>query len=123
MLLIYILVSIISVLFQEENTKTIYIAKYDWHVGIILKVDEQLTNNIKAINNFKYFDYVDIGWGDAEFYQSSDDFDIFLATKAIVFPTSSVIRIQGYGLPLEQIFKYSDYIFEVALNNTQFQKF
>ena len=120
MLYIYILVSLISSLLQEKNVNTIYIAKTDWHVGIILKVDKQLISKIDAVNDFKYYENVDIGWGDAEFYQSSDDFDLLLAAKAILFPTPSVIRIQGYSIPIDQIFKYRDYAFELELNNLQY---
>jgi uncharacterized protein (TIGR02117 family) len=122
MFITYILISVIFTLLQEKSTKSIYIVKNDWHVGIIFKVDEHLINNIDAVNNFKYYDYVDIGWGDADFYQSSVDFDLFLASKAILFPTSSVIRIQGYSLPVVQLFKYRDYIFELELNDLQYQR-
>jgi len=122
MFLSYLIISLFFFLFQEKNTKPLYIAKNDWHVGIILKIDEPLINNIDAVSNFKYYDYVDIGWGDADFYQSSEDFDLFLASKAILFPTSSVIRVQGYALPIVQIFKYRDYVFELELNDIQHQK-
>jgi uncharacterized protein (TIGR02117 family) len=118
----YLLISVIFSLFQEKSTKSIYIAKNDWHVGIIFKIDEHLISNIDAVSNFKYYDFVDIGWGDADFYQSSEDFDLFLASKAILFPTSSVIRVQGYALPVVQIFKYRDYVFELELNDLQYQK-
>jgi hypothetical protein len=96
----YLLISLIFSLFQEKTTKSLYIAKNDWHVGIIFKIDEHLISDIDAVSNFKYYDYVDIGWGDADFYQSSEDFDLFLASKAILFPTPSVIRVQGYALPI-----------------------
>lgn len=118
----YLLISIIFSVFQEKNVNTIYIAKNDWHVGIILKVDQQLISKINAVNDFKFYQHVDIGWGDAEFYQSSDDFDLFLATKAILYPTPSVIRIQGYSVPIDQIFKYRDYAFELALDDLQYKK-
>ncbi len=118
----YILLSAIFSFFQAKSSNTIYIAKNDWHVGIILKVDDLLISRVDDIDNFKYYDYVDIGWGDADFYQSSEDFDLFLASKAILFPTPSVIRIQGYSAAVHQIFNYRDYAFELELNDLQYQK-
>jgi uncharacterized protein (TIGR02117 family) len=118
----YFLINLFFLFPQEAKPNVIYIAKNDWHVGIIFKIDEHLISNIDAVSNFKYYDYVDIGWGDADFYQSSEDFDLFLASKAILFPTSSVIRVQGYTLPVVQIFKYRDYVFKLELNELQYQK-
>ena len=116
-----IIISLCSFL-QSNNEKdyTIYIAKIEWHVGIILKVDNAALDNVSAIKDFSDYKYVDIGWGDAEFYQSGEDFDLFLASKAILFPTNSVIRIQGYDYGIEQIMNWRDYVFKIELSNEQF---
>ncbi len=106
----------------DTQDKKVYIAKIDWHVGIILKLDENSVKNIKALENFKDFNFVDIGWGDADFYQSNDDFDLYLASKAILLPTESVIRIHGYNQSIDQIIDWRDYAIEVRLQNDQYEK-
>ena len=80
-----IIISLCSFL-QSNNEKdyTIYIAKIEWHVGIILKVDNAALDNV------------------------------------ILFPTNSVIRIQGYDYGIEQIMNWRDYVFKIELSNEQF---
>ena len=91
-----ILFSLFNNIQSQEFSNKIYIAKSSWHVGIILKVDADLLLQIDALKDFGNFGFVDIGWGDAEFYQSPSEFDLYLAAKAILFPTPSVVRVQGY---------------------------
>ena len=98
----------------------IYISKIDWHVGIILEVNESSLAQIESLAEFDKFNYVDIGWGDADFYQSSERFNLYLASKAILLPTQSVVRIQGYNNEIEDIIKYRDYAFEIVLDSLQF---
>ena len=105
-----------------DEKHTVYIAKNDWHVGIILEVDENLISKLNAIRQFESFRYVDVGWGDEEFYQSPGDFDLFLAAKAVLLPTPSVVRIHGYDRTLEQIINWRDYTFRIELTNIQYDK-
>lgn len=99
----------------------IYIAKIDWHVGIILEVSEKSISKIECLSEFGEFNYVDIGWGDSEFYQSPERFDLYLATKAILIPTPSVVRIQGYNRGIEDIIEQRDFTFEILLDSLKFE--
>ena len=103
-----------------NETHTIYIAKIDWHVGIILSADEYAKTRIEALEDFTNFNFVDIGWGDSAFYQSTGDFDLYLASKAILYPTNSVVRIRGYNYEIEQILEWRDFVFELSLTEIQF---
>lgn len=123
MFIAYLLITVLLYFSPDEDKNhTIYIAKSSWHVGIILQIDECLPLKIDAIQQFDKFQFVDIGWGDAEFYQSPDDFDLFLAAKAILLPTPSVLRIHGYKRSLNEIMNWRDFVFEVKLDCAQFNK-
>jgi hypothetical protein len=61
--------------------------------------------------------YVDIGWGDKDFYQSPKEFDLYLAFKALFLPTESVVRIEGYNSDIEDIISYSDYCIKFQLKD------
>jgi len=119
---IYYLLILISLYLppNDGETRSIFIAKSSWHVGIILQIDEFLPHQIDAVRQFDKFQFVDIGWGDAEFYQSPDDFDLFLAAKAILLPTPSVLRIRGYNRSLDEIINWRDFVFEIKLDNAQY---
>lgn len=123
MYLYYLLIYCLLFCPQFENEKhSIYIAKNDWHVGILLEINENLISKVNEIKQFESFNYVDIGWGDEEFYQSPSDFDLFLAAKAVLIPTPSVVRVQGYDRTLEQIINWRDYTFKVELTDLQYDK-
>jgi len=104
----------------------VYLIKSQWHTGLIFKVDEISLKNIEALKLFKNMKYVDIGWGDKDFYQSPKDFDLYLAFKALFIPTESVIRIEGYNYEIEDIVSYSDFCIKFQLkekNLTRLLKF
>jgi len=107
---------------NQNDTTSIFIAKSDWHVGIILYVNDNLIEQIKAIKDFEQYEFVDIGWGDSDFYQSDEEFDLYLAAKAILLPTPSVVRIKGYNYTIDEIINWRDYAFEVKLDMQQFNK-
>jgi len=104
---------------NPENL-SIYIAKIDWHVGIILAVNDNLITQINVVKQFEEYDYVDVGWGDAEFYQSPGEFDLYLAAKAILLPTPSVLRFQGYKRTIEEIINWRDYVFRIEVDSSQY---
>jgi len=123
MFIYYLLINIFLNFSPVENNKhSIFIAKNSWHVGIILEIDEYLLSQMDVIKQFDKFNYADIGWGDAEFYQSPSDFDLYLAAKAILLPTSSVLRIQGYNRSINDIINWRDYTFEIKLDSAQYKK-
>lgn len=119
-----IIISVLIVLFcqgtVEDNYRSIYIAKISWHVGLLIKINNDSVTIIDGLSNFKNFNYADIGWGDEDFYKSNSDFDFYLAAKAIFLPSSSVLRIQGYNNSLEEIKQRRDYVIEIRLKNSQF---
>jgi uncharacterized protein (TIGR02117 family) len=105
--------------YSRSDSVTIYLAKDNWHTGIIIPVNNFVTENLPVIKQFESYKYVDIGWGDEDFYQSPD-FDLYLAAKAILIPSSSVIRIGGYSFPIEQIIEWRDYAIEFVLSKDHF---
>jgi hypothetical protein len=48
----------------------VYIMKNYWHTGIVFAVNNTSIKYIAAIKDFKKYSYIDIGWGDEDFYQS-----------------------------------------------------
>lgn len=107
---------------RGDKNYEIYVIKSYWHTGIVIKVDERLLNLISGIEEFKNNDFVDIGWGDEDFYQLQGDFDLYLAAKAVLYPTSSVIRIKGYKIPVSEIIEWSDYCIRFELREDEFQR-
>ena len=97
----------------------VYIIKDEWHTAFLFKVSDSLIQLLPSIQSFSEFNIVDIGWGDEEFFQNPSD-DIYLAAKAILYPTPSVVRIAGMISNIESILRWVDYCVELTITKTQF---
>ncbi|MCF8355678.1 MAG: DUF2459 domain-containing protein [Melioribacteraceae bacterium] len=117
---IYLFTLPLLLFINQEVYREVIIAKVSWHTGIILKVDEQLLNNLSAAEDFLDYKFIDIGWGDADFYQNEEDFDLLLAAKAILVPSNSVIRMRGYRDDLDYILSHREYAFSFDMRDEEF---
>lgn len=99
----------------------IYFIKQKWHTAIVLSTAELEPNLFREINSFKYYELIDIGWGDEEFYQIPG-FDSGLAFKALFYPTPSTLRVEGINIPRKYYFELSEIVIELILSEKQFLK-
>lgn len=56
-------------------------------------------------------DWLEIGWGDAEFYRATptiDDVDLWSGVRALVIPTAAVLQVVPGDIAPEQIFEASE---------------
>ena len=93
MKLVIIFLSITSFLFAQYD-KDIFVVNYGEHAGIILKVEDVNSSLWKIEPVFKEFEYIEVGWGDEDFYKSPDP-SIWTTLKAGLFPTSSILHIRA----------------------------
>ena len=100
--------------------KEIYVVKNGWHTGLVFKKDSISTKIINALTYFQEFDYIDFGWGDADFYQHPG-FDLILAAKAILIPTPSVVRVEGFPDTLERAIAWRDYCVRLRIDTNQYK--
>lgn len=101
---------------SDLSTHEIYLINQSWHTGILIPVNNTTKELFPVLKLFEGKNYVDIGWGDEEFYQHPD-FDLYLAAKAILYPTRSVLRIEGHISSIESIINWSEYIIKFKLND------
>lgn len=114
------MIALLFLLLFETNTQ-VFLVKKNLHTGIVFSVNEKLIEYIPAVKNFSEYSYVDIGWGDEDFYQHPDP-DILLGAKAILVPTSSVIRIEGKNYEINKIAERSDFCIKFNFTDEQFIK-
>ncbi|MCK5110604.1 MAG: DUF2459 domain-containing protein [Arcobacteraceae bacterium] len=82
-----------NLVFANQH-KDIFVVNYGWHAGIIVKTDD-INSSIWDIEPlFKKFKYIEVGWGDEDFYKNSDP-SIWLTLKAALIPTASVLHIRA----------------------------
>jgi uncharacterized protein (TIGR02117 family) len=81
-----------------EDVVVVYVVQQELHTGIIFNISEVDTVIWPEASEFEAFNFIDIGWGDYDFYQAPDN-DPLLALKAIAVPTTSVLRVDAFRIP------------------------
>ena len=106
---------------HDKNSIDIYLIKQYWHTAIVINrenIDSLIFPEITLFNKFKF---IDIGWGDEEFYQHPD-FDAELAFKALFYNTPSTLRIEGIGISKESYFNISEIVIKIIVTQEQLRK-
>ncbi len=85
-----------------ERTTSVYVVRHGWHTGIILRSRDISTVSWPEHADFDS-EYVEIGWGDRDFYQAPKGTS-GLALKAAFGRTRSVLHIVGFDERPERFF-------------------
>ncbi len=99
-----------------ELGKTIYLVSHGWHAGIVLKHSAIPLDIQPVFADFPDTEYLEIGWGDREFYQEPDPHTGILL-KAALLPTPSVLHILGFDGPVQAAFPHSE-IISIKISST-----
>jgi len=99
----------------------VYIINSNMHTGIVIPVNAESINKIRAMQNFKSFQFTDIGWGEEKFYQDPEE-NFCMGARAILWPNTSIIRIEGYRSIDGSFISWSDFTVQLTLSPNQFIK-
>ncbi|MCO5249968.1 MAG: DUF2459 domain-containing protein [Candidatus Kapabacteria bacterium] len=104
-----------------SDSVDVYIINYSYHTGVIIPTDSLVLSELNVGENFKEYRKIDIGWGDADFYQITG-FDLYLGAKALLMPTSSVLRFEGMNYPVTSMPENFDFIVLLKFSRERFAK-
>jgi uncharacterized protein (TIGR02117 family) len=81
---------------DAASCRTIYVAGHIRHASII--VDRRDFDPLRSLGApaFLSKDWLEFGWGDADFYQAKGD-DVLLGLKALLLPTDTVVHVHGFN--------------------------
>ena len=82
-----------------ESLRSIYVVRRGWHTGVAIPTVDWPNRNWSLLREFPEADYLEFGWGDERFYQAERN-SIWLAMRAALWPTASVIHVIGLREPL-----------------------
>lgn len=94
---------------EIEQGNTIYLVNHGWHAGIVVLRADISESIWPATVGFPDAQYLEIGWGDRDYYQTSDP-HLGLILKAALLPTASVLHIVSFNQPVQTYFPYSEII-------------
>jgi uncharacterized protein (TIGR02117 family) len=96
-----------------EAVKSVYVVNHGWHTGIVVRRHDVAEALWPELGDFADSEYVEVGWGDRDFYQALEATS-GQALKAILWSTASVLHVAGFSAPPERAFPGRD-IVEVTL--------
>lgn len=98
--------------------RTVYLVNIGWHVGIALPIDSALRRAMPEAAAFPDAEFIEIGWGDRDFYRAEDPGNL-TALKAALLPTNAVVHLHGFARPVAERFNRSE-ILEITLSDREF---
>lgn len=104
----------------EQLHKSIYLVSHGWHAGIVLRRSDIANKRLPVVVDFPDADYLEVGWGDKDYYQTPDA-HIGIIMKAALLPTDSVLHIVGFNKTVASYFPNSE-IISIELSATGFEK-
>ena len=104
---------------EIEPHKTIYLVSHGWHAGIVLRRTDIPDSDWPALGDFPNAQYLEVGWGDMDFYLTADP-HWGLTLKAALWPTASALHIVGFNGPVLAYFPYSE-IIRIELSSAGFE--
>ena len=90
----------------QGKAVTVQVASHGWHTGIILPAALIYSRIPELEARFVGADFLEIGWGDAGFYQANQ-ITSGITFRAIFLPTDSVVHVVGLDEPASLYFSNS----------------
>lgn len=103
---------------NNEKVFEVFVIQSRWHTGLILKTADIDTSDWPEIAQYRNYTYVDIGWGDEKFYQATE-ISVFLAAKAVLWPTPSILEIYAFNSPPENFYGPKARILRIPVTKQQ----
>lgn len=105
---------------SNEPVKVIYLVSHGWHAGLVLRRRDTPKHFWSKQADFPRGEFLEVGWGDSEYYQTPDP-HFAAILKAALLPTSSVLHIVGFNGPVVDYFVNSEVI-RIELTEPGFEK-
>ncbi len=104
---------------KGDPHNTIYLVSHGWHAGIVLRRAAIPGGVWPASGDFLDAQYLEVGWGDMDYYQTPDP-PIGFILKAVLLPTASVLHIVGFSGTVPVYFPFSE-IIGIELSSAGFE--
>jgi uncharacterized protein (TIGR02117 family) len=99
---------------------TIYLVHNGWHSGIVVQAADLPPAVLPERADFPNARYLELGWGDRDFYQAHR-MGVWMSLKAAFLPTASVLHIVGFNDSVTRFFPGST-LFEFRLSPSALER-
>ena len=91
------------------NAATLYVVNHGWHTGLAIRRGDIPDGLWPEAREAPPGEYLEVGWGEREFYQTRDP-SLLQALRAALWPSPSVLHLVGFNGPVAERFPYSEVI-------------
>lgn len=85
----------------------LYVVNHGWHSGIVVERAELVKKRPGLEPDLGQARYVEIGWGEEDFYQAKET-NIFMAARAVLWLNPSVLQVVPFDEPPRRYFPQSE---------------
>jgi uncharacterized protein (TIGR02117 family) len=103
----------------DAPVERVWVVDHGWHAGLVLARSSIPPGLLPEQDDFPAAQYLEFGWGDADFYQTRDA-GVALAIRAAVLSKASVLHVVGLPTRPKQVFATGDVV-EVRLSRPGFE--
>lgn len=79
---------------QDGPLHAVYVVNHGKHAGLMVRRADIPVKLVPEKADFPYADYLEIGWGEVDYYPASAP-GLWLTLKAVLWPTASVLHVVG----------------------------
>jgi Protein of unknown function (DUF2459) len=102
----------------DAPTEPVWVVDHGWHTGLVMTRSSIPHGFLPEHNDFPLAQYLELGWGDAEFYRARDD-GLTLAIRAALLSTASVVHVVGLRMRPQEVFAGREVV-EIRLSRLGF---
>ena len=103
-----------------ELVKPIYVINHGWHTGIAVRRADIPEGVWPEHRDIPASEYVEVGWGARDFYIAPEG-TLWLALKAVFWPTPGVLHVIWVDGPVQQFFRQRE-IVEILVSDRGFHQ-
>lgn len=86
-----------------REPQTVHIVNHGRHAGLVIEAADLVTALPPLADTLRPHRYVEIGWGDLEYYQAEEK-TAGMTIRALLLPTASILHLAAFTQPPDQYF-------------------
>jgi len=104
-----VLLTLLVMLTSPLHAATLYVVNHGWHTGLVIRLGDIPNGLWPEQRQAPPGEYLEVGWGQREFYQTRDP-SLLQALGAALWPAPSILHLVGFNGPVAVRFPYSEVV-------------
>ena len=82
----------------DEVARQVWVVRHDWHTGVVVRREDVPADVWPERDEFSGAVYLEVGWGDRDFYQAPQG-TLWMGLKAAFWANDSVLHVAAFSTP------------------------